>query len=79
MVTTNAAAMLGLEDEIGTLKPGAVADVSVLADDRGRFKLRRQRGHRGDRRPHAHARSSACAPACATTQSAPILPEVLAA
>lgn len=39
MVTTNAAAMLGLQDEIGTLKPGAVADVSVLADDRGRFKL----------------------------------------
>ncbi len=39
MVTTNAAAMLGLSDEIGTLKPGAIADVSVLADERGRFKL----------------------------------------
>ena len=39
MVTTNAAAMLGLSDEIGILRPGAVADVSVLADDRGRFKL----------------------------------------
>jgi dihydroorotase len=39
MVTTNAAAMLGLVDEIGTLKPGAVADVSVMADDRGRFRL----------------------------------------
>ncbi len=39
MVTTNAASMLGLKDEIGTLKPGAVADVSVLADDRGRFRL----------------------------------------
>jgi len=39
MVTTNAASMLGMQDEIGTLKPGAVADVSVLADDRGRFRL----------------------------------------
>jgi dihydroorotase len=40
MVTTNAAAMLGLSDELGTLKPGAVADVSVLTDERGRFVLR---------------------------------------
>ncbi len=39
MVTTNAAAMLGLSGEIGTLAPGAIADVSVLADDRGRFRL----------------------------------------
>jgi dihydroorotase len=39
MVTTNAAAMIGLSDEIGTLKPGSVADVSVLADERGRFIL----------------------------------------
>ena len=40
MVTTNAAAMLGLSDELGTLKKGAVADISVLADERGRFVLR---------------------------------------
>ena len=40
MVTTNAAAMLGLSGELGTLGPGAVADVSVLADERGRFVLR---------------------------------------
>jgi dihydroorotase len=40
MVTTNAAAMLGLSGELGTLKPGATADVSVLADERGRFVLR---------------------------------------
>jgi len=40
MVTTNAAAMLGLADELGTLKPGTAADVSVLSDDRGRFILR---------------------------------------
>ena len=39
MVTTQAAAMLGLKQELGTLRPGAVADVSVLADDRGRFRL----------------------------------------
>jgi dihydroorotase len=40
MVTTNAAAMLGLSGELGTLRPGATADVSVLSDDRGRFILR---------------------------------------
>lgn len=39
VVTTNAAAMLGMADELGTLRVGAVADVSVLADDRGRFRL----------------------------------------
>jgi dihydroorotase len=40
MVTTNAAKMIGKEDEIGTLKPGVVADVSVIADQRGKFLLR---------------------------------------
>jgi dihydroorotase len=40
MVTTNAAAMIGLSDELGTLRPGVTADVSVLADERGRFILR---------------------------------------
>ena len=40
MVTTNAASMIGLSGEIGTLKPGATADVSVLSDERGRFILR---------------------------------------
>ncbi len=39
MVTTNAAAMIGKQGEHGTLKPGALADVSVLADQRGRFIL----------------------------------------
>jgi dihydroorotase len=40
MVTANAAAMLGLGEEIGALGPGMVADISVLADHRGRFILR---------------------------------------
>ena len=78
MVTTNAAAMLGLKEEIGMLRPGAVADVSVLADDRGRFRLGDNEGteviadrmltplfcRRAGRRHDA---------------AAPILPEVLAA
>jgi len=40
MVTSNAARMLGREGEIGSLEPGAVADVTVLDDRRGRFSLR---------------------------------------
>ena len=39
MVTSNAARMLGLQDEIGSLRPGVAADVTVLADERGRWKL----------------------------------------
>ena len=56
MVTTNAARMLGLESEIGLLKPGVAADVSVLHDERGRWTLRDNEGHtvRTERmlRPH---------------------------
>jgi dihydroorotase len=44
MVTSNAAAMLGLGNEIGTLRPGVAADVSVLADERGRWVLRDNEG-----------------------------------
>jgi dihydroorotase len=40
MVTVNAAKMIGKEDEIGSLKPGVTADVTVLADQRGKFLLR---------------------------------------
>jgi dihydroorotase len=40
MVTQNAAVMLGLEGQLGSLAPGMPADVSVLALDRGRFTLR---------------------------------------
>lgn len=39
MVTRNAARMVGLEGELGTLSVGGVADVSVLNDDRGRWRL----------------------------------------
>lgn len=44
MVTSNCAAMLRMEGEIGTLKPGTVADVSVLADHRGKWTLRDNEG-----------------------------------
>jgi dihydroorotase len=37
MVTSNAAALLGMEGELGTLAPGAVADATVLAMDEGCF------------------------------------------
>jgi dihydroorotase len=40
MVTSNPTRMLRLEGQIGTLKPGVVADVSVLHDERGRWVLR---------------------------------------
>lgn len=39
MVTSNCAAMLGLQSTIGTLRPGVEADVSVLDDMTGRFVL----------------------------------------
>ena len=39
MVTSNAAQMAGMPDAIGALKPGMAADISVLDDLRGRFKL----------------------------------------
>jgi dihydroorotase len=38
-VTTHDARMVGMEDELGRLCVRAIADVSVLADDRGRFRL----------------------------------------
>lgn len=44
MVTTAAARMLSLEGEIGTLQPGAIADISVLGDERGKWRLRDNEG-----------------------------------
>jgi dihydroorotase len=40
MVTTHPAAMLGLSNEIGALRPGTTADVTVINDLRARFVLR---------------------------------------
>jgi dihydroorotase len=44
MVTTHPARMLGLEGELGLLKPGLAADVSVLHDERGSWTLRDNEG-----------------------------------
>ena len=44
MVTSNPAKMCGMEGEIGTLRPGVAADVSVLHDDRGAFMLKDNEG-----------------------------------
>ena len=44
MVTSNCAAMLGMQTEIGSLRPGVEADVSVLADESGRFRLQDNEG-----------------------------------
>ena len=39
MVTTNPARMLDMTEELGHLRPGAAADVSVLHDERGQWTL----------------------------------------
>src|SRR5439155_25657031 len=39
MVTVNPAKMLGMEKELGSLRPGVEADVSVLHDERGSWTL----------------------------------------
>jgi dihydroorotase len=44
MVTSNSAAMAGMDGAIGTLRPGVEADVTVLNDDRGRWTLRDNEG-----------------------------------
>jgi dihydroorotase len=46
MVTSNPAKMLAMEGEIGTLKPGVDADVSVLHDERGAWTLSDNEGTR---------------------------------
>jgi dihydroorotase len=46
MVTVNAATMLGLTDELGSLAPGRVADVSVLAIDEDDWTLQDSLGAR---------------------------------
>ncbi|WP_020201131.1 MULTISPECIES: amidohydrolase/deacetylase family metallohydrolase [Cupriavidus] len=44
MATANAARMAGMEGEIGTLKVGGAADISVLDDRRGRWVLEDNEG-----------------------------------
>jgi dihydroorotase len=39
MVTSNAARMIGMQGDLGQLRVGGVADVSVLTDERGRWTL----------------------------------------
>jgi len=46
MVTTNAAHMIGMQDSLGALRVGGVADVTVLADERGRWTLSDNEGTR---------------------------------
>lgn len=44
MVTRNAARMIGMEGELGILKVGGMADISVLDDMRGRWVMRDNEG-----------------------------------
>ncbi|MGO9933055.1 MAG: amidohydrolase/deacetylase family metallohydrolase [Steroidobacteraceae bacterium] len=39
MVTSNAARMIGMQDQLGRLRAGGVADISVLSDERGSWML----------------------------------------
>jgi dihydroorotase len=44
MVTSNAARMIGMEQELGSLRVGGIADISVLSDARGRWTLNDNEG-----------------------------------
>jgi dihydroorotase len=44
MATSNAARMLGLQDQAGHLRVGGTADISVLSDERGRWTLKDNEG-----------------------------------
>jgi dihydroorotase len=46
MVTRNAARMIGMQEELGHLRVGGVADISVLSDERGRWTLSDNEGTR---------------------------------
>ena len=48
MVTCNAARMIGMQEELGTLRAGGPADVSVLSDTRGRWILRDNEGNQAE-------------------------------
>ena len=44
MVTSHGAAMIGMEDELGSLAPGMPADISVLHDENGEWDLQDNSG-----------------------------------
>jgi dihydroorotase len=46
MVTSNAARMIGMQDRLGQLRIGGLADISVLSDSRGRWTLSDNEGTR---------------------------------
>jgi dihydroorotase len=46
MVTANAATAMGLDADLGSLTPGRVADISVLAHDTGRWELQDSLGEK---------------------------------
>ena len=46
MVTTHPAKMLQMEEQLGSLRPGVEADVSVLHDERGDWTLRDNEGNK---------------------------------
>jgi dihydroorotase len=62
MVTSNAARMLGMQDELGQLRVGGVADISVLSDERGRWILSDNEGTKVQAIA-CWSRCFACAPA----------------
>ena len=78
MVTSNAAQMIGLENELGTLKPGVVADVSILSDERGQWTLYDNEGNQI--KTERMLRPALCLRAGnIVTADAPILPTAIAA
>ena len=78
MVTSNAAVLLGLEKEIGTLAPGTAADVSVVRLERGEWTVRDASGAElrlGERiRPDFAVREGVV-----KKSDSPLVPEVLTA
>ena len=78
MATSNCAAMLAMTQEIGALRPGMAADVSVLADERGAWVLRDNSG--GEMRTDHYLRPLFCLRAGPRHEAdAAILPELEAA
>ncbi len=78
MVTTHAARMIGMQDSLGTLRVGGEADITVLADERGRWTLSDNEGTRIEAR--RLLRPLFCLRAGERFEaSAAILPQLLAA